>query len=43
MPLGERRERQAALKAKVFRTTAGAYCQRFLDALQTRAPRLQAA
>ena len=33
MPLAERRERHVALKAKVFRTTASAYCQRFLDAL----------
>jgi trehalose 6-phosphate synthase len=33
MPLGERKERHAALKAKVFRTTAQLYCRRFLDAL----------
>ena len=43
MPLNERRERQAALKAKVFRTTAAAYCQRFLDALHAPAFTLQAA
>jgi trehalose 6-phosphate synthase len=33
MPLGERRERQTALKAKVFRTTAELFCRRFMDAL----------
>jgi trehalose 6-phosphate synthase len=33
MPLGERRERQTALKAKVFRTTADVFCRRFMDAL----------
>ena len=43
MPLAERRERQAALKAKVLRTTAAAYCRRFLDALQSPAQRLPAA
>jgi trehalose 6-phosphate synthase len=43
MPLDERRERHAALKAKVFRTTASAYCQRFLDALHAPAPKLKAA
>ncbi|HYX01244.1 MAG TPA: trehalose-6-phosphate synthase [Reyranella sp.] len=40
MPLGERRERQAALKAKVFRTTAEVFCRRFVDALN--APTLTA-
>ena len=35
MPLAERKERQAALKAKVFRTTADAYCRRFITALET--------
>jgi trehalose 6-phosphate synthase len=35
MPLGERKERQAALKAKVFRTTAEAFCRRFITALET--------
>jgi len=40
MPLGERRERQAALKAKVFRTTAEVFCRRFIDALN--APTLTA-
>jgi len=34
MPLGERRERQAALKTKVFRTTADAFCRRFITALE---------
>lgn len=43
MPVDERRERQAALKAKVLRTTASAYCRRFLDALQAPPRRLQAA
>jgi trehalose 6-phosphate synthase len=43
MPLNERRERQAALKAKVFRTTAAVYCKRFLDALHAPAVTLQAA
>jgi trehalose 6-phosphate synthase len=33
MPVGERRERQTALKAKVFRTTAETFCRRFMDAL----------
>jgi len=33
MPLNERRERQEALKAKVFRTTASLFCRRFIDAL----------
>jgi trehalose 6-phosphate synthase len=33
MPLPERRERHAALKEKVFRTTAQAYCNRFMEAL----------
>ena len=36
MPVAERRERHAALKAKVFRTTAQLYCRRFLDALAAR-------
>jgi trehalose 6-phosphate synthase len=35
MPLAERRERQAALKAKVFRITAEVFCRRFIDALTT--------
>ena len=43
MPLAERSERHAALKAKVFRTTASAYCQQFLDALHAPAPKLKAA
>ena len=34
MPAPERRERHAALKEKVLRTTAEAYCRRFVDALQ---------
>jgi trehalose 6-phosphate synthase len=37
MPAPERKERHTALKAKVMRTTAHAYCQRFMDALTTRA------
>ncbi|MDP2378691.1 trehalose-6-phosphate synthase [Reyranella sp.] len=36
MPVAERRERHAALKAKVLRTTAQVYCRRFLDALAQR-------
>ena len=36
MPAGERKERHAALKAKVFRTTAQLFCRRFLDALAAR-------
>jgi trehalose 6-phosphate synthase len=43
MPLDERRERHVALKAKVFRTTASTYCQRFLDALHAPPLKLQAA
>ena len=43
MPAGERRERHVALKAKVFRTTASAYCTRFLDALHAPAVSLRAA
>jgi trehalose 6-phosphate synthase len=43
MPLGERRERHAALKAKVLRTSADLFCRRFLEALERRAPALQAA
>ncbi|HEX9524613.1 MAG TPA: trehalose-6-phosphate synthase [Reyranella sp.] len=35
MPLAERKERQAALKAKIFRTTAEAFCRRFITALET--------
>ncbi len=35
MSLGERKERQAALKAKVFRTTADVFCRRFITALET--------
>ena len=35
MPLPERKERHLALKEKVFRTTAQAYCTRFMDALQS--------
>jgi trehalose 6-phosphate synthase len=34
MPLEERRERYEALYAKVVRTSAKAYCDRFLGALQ---------
>ncbi len=34
MPTPERRERHAALKQKVLRTTAQVYCQRFIDALR---------
>jgi trehalose 6-phosphate synthase len=34
MQLSERRERQMALKAKVFRTTADLFCRRFIDALE---------
>lgn len=33
MPDAERRQRHAALKERVFRTTAQAYCSRFVDAL----------
>jgi len=33
MPLAERQERQAALKAKVFSSSAEAFCRRFIDAL----------
>ncbi len=33
MPAPERKERHQALKEKVFRTTAQAYCARFMDAL----------
>ena len=36
MPAGERKGRHAALKAKVFRTTAQLFCRRFLDALAAR-------
>jgi trehalose 6-phosphate synthase len=43
MPLAERLERHVALKAKVFRTTASAYCERFLDALQAPPKALRAA
>jgi trehalose 6-phosphate synthase len=35
MSLAERKERQAALKARVFRTTAEAFCRRFITALET--------
>jgi len=35
MSLAERKERQAALKAKVFRTTAEVFCRRFITALET--------
>jgi trehalose 6-phosphate synthase len=35
MPLAERRERQAALKAKAFRSTARLFCRRFMEALAT--------
>jgi trehalose 6-phosphate synthase len=35
MSLAERKERQVALKAKVFRTTAEAFCRRFITALET--------
>jgi trehalose 6-phosphate synthase len=34
MSLAERKERQAALKTKVFRTTADAFCRRFITALE---------
>jgi trehalose 6-phosphate synthase len=34
MSLAERKERQAALKAKVFRTTAEVFCRRFITALE---------
>lgn len=34
MPVAERKERHAALKEKVMRTTAQAYCRRFIDALE---------
>jgi trehalose 6-phosphate synthase len=37
MPAEERRLRHVALKAKVFRTTAQAYCRRFVDALEASA------
>jgi trehalose 6-phosphate synthase len=33
MPAPERKERHSALVEKVFRTTAHAYCQRFIEAL----------
>lgn len=36
MPLEERRERHLALKEKVMRTTAEAYCRRFIDALEAK-------
>ena len=43
MSLGERKERHAALKEKVFRTTAQTYCRRFIDALAARSlPRVAA-
>ncbi|HTG23238.1 MAG TPA: trehalose-6-phosphate synthase [Reyranella sp.] len=35
MSLAERKERQAALKAKVFHTTAEVFCRRFITALET--------
>jgi trehalose 6-phosphate synthase len=38
MPVEERKERHAALRAKVFENTADVYCRRFLDALAARAP-----
>ena len=34
MPAPERKERHAALKEKVFRTTANLFCQRFVGALE---------
>ncbi len=37
MPVQERRERHAVLKEKVLRTTAHAYCKRFMEALTARA------
>ncbi|UYN95781.1 MAG: trehalose-6-phosphate synthase [Enhydrobacter sp.] len=37
MPLSERRERHVTLKERVMRTTAQAYCQRFMEALTARA------
>ena len=42
MPLPERKERHAALLAKVFRTTAQVYCHRFIDALTARSLRVAA-
>jgi trehalose 6-phosphate synthase len=33
MPAPERKDRHTALVEKVFRTTAGAYCKTFIDAL----------
>ena len=34
MPLSERQERQSVLREKVMRTTADAYCRRFIEALE---------
>ncbi|MGQ3311141.1 trehalose-6-phosphate synthase, partial [Reyranella sp.] len=34
MPLSERQERQSVLREKVMRTTAEAYCRRFIEALE---------
>ena len=33
MPASERKERHQALREKVFRSTAQAYCARFMEAL----------
>ena len=33
MPATERKERHQALREKVFRSTAQAYCMRFMEAL----------
>ncbi|WP_395714024.1 trehalose-6-phosphate synthase [Reyranella sp.] len=43
MSLDERRARHAALNAKVRRTTAEQFCRRFIDALVSPLPTLQAA
>jgi trehalose 6-phosphate synthase len=43
MSLDERRARHAALSAKVHRTTAEQFCRRFIDALVSPLPTLQAA
>lgn len=43
MPLAERRERYDALYAKVVRTSAKAFCDRFLAALQAAEPEAEAA
>ena len=43
MSLDERRARHAALNAKVHRTNAEQFCRRFIDALMSPLPTLQAA